>query len=408
MAGASTALASPRLRAALGVLVLIAAGIAAWLFLSGGRESTDDAQLEGLVTPIASRIGGTVRAVHVLDHQTVKAGDILVEIEPRDYQLALERAKAELADAEASAAVAQHELPVATAAATSGVAAAEGSLEQARGGIAATEREVDAARARLSAAQAREREAQANAQRLARDVERLKGLLAKEEVAQQQFDAVQAGAEAQRAAVDSARAQMAEAEAAIRAAESRLAQVRATETQAAAALRAARTAPDRIGAARARAAAAQARVDHARAALGQAELNLQYATVRAPGAGVVARKSVNPGQVIQPGQPLLAIVGVEDVWVVANFKETQLADIRPGQRATVAVDAYGGRTFTGTVEAIGGATGARFSLLPPENATGNFVKVVQRVPVKIVLDPGQHPDVVLRPGMSVVPVVQTR
>ncbi|MGE3708011.1 MAG: biotin/lipoyl-binding protein, partial [Vicinamibacterales bacterium] len=187
MAGASTALASPRLRAALGVLVLIAAGIAAWLFLSGGRESTDDAQLEGLVTPIASRIGGTVRAVHVLDHQTVKAGDILVEIEPRDYQLALERAKAELADAEASAAVAQHELPVATAAATSGVAAAEGSLEQARGGIAATEREVDAARARLSAAQAREREAQANAQRLARDVERLKGLLAKEEVAQQQF-----------------------------------------------------------------------------------------------------------------------------------------------------------------------------------------------------------------------------
>ncbi len=159
---------------------------------------------------------------------------------------------------------------------------------------------------------------------------------------------------------------------------------------------------------KARASSAEARVQQARANLAQAELNLGYATVKAPARGVVSKKSVNIGQVVQPGQPLMAIVQIDDVWITANFKETQLNDVRPGQRVTVDVDAYGGREFKGKVDSIAGATGARFSVLPPENATGNFVKVVQRIPVKIVLDPGQDPEHLLRPGMSVVPTVYTR
>jgi membrane fusion protein (multidrug efflux system) len=159
---------------------------------------------------------------------------------------------------------------------------------------------------------------------------------------------------------------------------------------------------------KARAASAEAHVQQARANLAQAELNLQYTVVKAPARGIVSKKGVNAGQVIQVGQPLLALVQIDDVWVTANFKETQLKDLRAGQRVTVTVDALGGREFKGKVESIAGATGARFSLLPPENATGNFVKIVQRVPVKVVLDAGQDPDHLLRPGMSVTPTVYTK
>ena len=261
MADSPPFFSSARVKTGIALLVLAAGGVGTWLFLTRGRESTDDAQIDGSVTQIGSRIGGTVLHVRIVDHQTVKSGDVLVEIDPRDYQLSADKARAELADAEASALAAQHDVPVTSTAAASGVTTAEGSLEQARSVIAATEREVEAARARLTAAQAREREAQANAQRTARDAERLKGLLAKEEVAQQQYEATAAAADAQKASVDSARAQIAEAEAFLRVAESRLAQVRIGEPQAAATLRSARTAPDRVAGARARAAAAQARVD---------------------------------------------------------------------------------------------------------------------------------------------------
>jgi len=163
-----------------------------------------------------------------------------------------------------------------------------------------------------------------------------------------------------------------------------------------------------VNAMKAHAASAEARVQQARANLAQAELNLQYALVKAPARGVVSKKGVNAGQVVQAGQPLLALVQIDDVWVTANFKETQLKDLRAGQRATITVDGLGGREFKGKVDSIAGATGARFSLLPPENATGNFVKIVQRVPVKIVLDPGQDPDHLLRPGMSVTPTIYTK
>ena len=239
-------------------------------------------------------------------------------------------------------------------------------------------------------------------------MERLRGLLAKDEVSQQQFDAAAAAADASKAAADSAASQVTEAEAGIRVAESRLIQARGGQQQAEAGLRTAQTAPEQMVATRARAESARARVKQTQAALAQAELNLQYTTVKAPQRGVVSRKAVEMGQVIQPGQPLMALIPLENVWITANFKETQLTNMRPGQSATIRVDAYGSKEFKGHIDSIAAATGARFSLLPPENATGNFVKVVQRVPVKIVLEEGQDPEHLLRPGMSVVPTVYTK
>jgi membrane fusion protein, multidrug efflux system len=392
---------NPRVRIGIVVLLLAIGGVGLWLWMTAGRESTDDAQIDAHVTQIAARVGGTITRVAVGDNQQVEAGAVLVELDSRDYQVAVDKMRAELADAEATALAAQSNVPITSAAATSGVTTARGGVTQAQSGVAAAEKEVEAARARLVTAQARQREAEANATKAGRDVERLRGLLAKDEVSQQQFDTASAAADAQRAAADSARSQIAEAEAGIRVAESKLAQARAGEQQAHAELESAQTAPSQIAATRARASSAEARVQTAHANLAQAELNLQYTVVKAPVRGVVSKKGINIGQVVQPGQPLLAIVQLDEVWVTANFKETQLKNMRPGQRAAVDVDALGGRDFKGRIDSLAGATGARFSLLPPENATGNFVKVVQRVPVKIVLDAGQDPEHLLRPGMSV-------
>jgi len=401
-------LANRRVQIGALVVLLAAIGIGLWLFLTAGRESTDDAQVDAHVTQIAARVGAPITKVNVEDNQRVEAGAVLVELDPRDYQVALDRMRAELADAEANAIAAQSNVPITSTTATSNVATARGGVTQAQSGVAAAEKEVEAARARLITAQARLREAVANATKASRDVERLRGLLAKDEVSQQQFDATSAAADAQSAGADSARSQVTEAEAGIRVAESKLAQARAGEQQAHAELQTAQTAPSQIAATKARASAAEARVQQARANLAQAELNLQYTVVKAPARGVASRKGINVGQVVQPGQPLLALVQLDDVWVIANFKETQLKDVRPGQRARVDVDALGGREFTAKVDSIAGATGARFSLLPPENATGNFVKVVQRVPVKIVLEQGQDPEHLLRPGMSVNATVYTK
>ena len=401
-------LAQPRVRIGIAVLILAIAGVVVWLWVTAGHESTDDAQIDAHLTQIAARIGGTITKVLVDDNQQVDAGAVLVELDPRDYQVTVDRMRAELADAEANAIAARSNVPITSATASGNLTTARGGVTQAQSGVAASEKEVEAARARLITAQARQREAEANATKAARDVERLRGLLAKDEVSQQQFDATSAAADAQRAAADSARSQVAEAEAGIRVAESKLVQAQAGEQQAHAELQTAQTAPSQIQATQARASAADARVQTARANLAQAELNLQYAVVKAPVRGVVSKKNINVGQVVQPGQPLLAIVQLDQVWVTANYKETQLKDMRAGQRAAVDVDALGGRDFKGKVDSIAGATGARFSLLPPENATGNFVKVVQRVPVKIVLDAGQDPEHLLRPGMSVNATVYTK
>jgi len=406
-AASSSFTGSGRVRGIAGGLLVIAVAAGLWLWTTRNRESTDDAQVEAHVSTIASRVGGVIAKVAVDDNQQVDAGTVLIEIDPRDFQVAVDKARAELADAEASAVAAQSNIPITSATATSGVSNAQGSIDQARGAADAADKEVEAAKARLNTGQARLREAEANATKASRDVERLRGLLAKDEVSQQQFDAAVAADAAQRAAVDSARSQIVEAEAGIRVAESRLIQSRGVEQQAQASLRSAQTAPEQIAVMKARAAAAQAHAEQARAVLAQAELNLQYTTIKAPARGVVSKKGVNPGQVVQAGQPLFALVQSDDVWILANFKETQLTDIRAGQRVRVKVDAYGGRTFNGRVDSISPATGARFSLLPPENATGNFVKVVQRVPVKIVLEPGQDPEHLLRPGLSVVPTIFT-
>jgi membrane fusion protein (multidrug efflux system) len=388
-----------------GLLIAIAAVGAWWHY--AGRESTDDAQIDGHIVPIAARVGGTVQSVKVADNQVVDAGSVLVEVDPRDYRVALQRAEADYADAQAALAAAEAGIPITSTTTASQMSSAGANVERATTGTHAAAWDVEASRARLAVAQARLREATANATRTSRDLERLKPLLAKDEVSQQQYDAAVAAADAARASVESAQAAIAEATQAVSVAEGRRAQAANALTQAQADLRTAQTAPEQVNVSKARAQSAAARLQQARALLEQATLNLAYATVKAPTAGRVSKKSVEPGQVIQPGQPLLAIVPVEDVWVTANFKETQLRNMRPGQRASVSVDAYG-RSYEGRVESIAAATGSRFSLLPPENASGNYVKVVQRIPVKIVLDKGQDPEHLLRPGMSVVPTVYTR
>lgn len=397
-----------RVRAILAIVVVIAAGLGAWWWSARGRVSTDDAQVDARVVAMASRVAGTVRRVPVRDNQPVEPGTVLVELDPRDYEAAVAKARAELADAEAAAVAAQSGVPITATSTESGVSVAQSGLDQARAAVEASAKDIEGSRARLTAAQSRLREAEANATRTRRDADRLKGLLAKDEVSQQQYDAALAAADALAASTDTARAQIAEAEAAVRMAESRQMQARAAESSARAGVRSAQTGPEQVAAMRARAASAQARVAQAKATLAQAELNLQYTVVTAPARGVVSKKSVNPGQVIQPGQPLLSLVQTDEVWVTANFKETQLEAMQPGQRVVVRVDAYGGHVVEGKVDSIAAATGARFSLLPPENATGNFVKVVQRVPVKIVLDGSRDPAHVLRPGMSVTSTVYTR
>lgn len=399
---------SGRFRALVGAVLVLLTAAGGWWWAGRDKESTDDAQVDAHMTQIASRVGGTVLAVPVSDNQVVEAGTVLVEIDPRDYQIAVDKARAELADAEAAAIAAQSNVPITSTSTESGVSTAQSQLQQQRNAIESAGKEIEVAKARLNAAQSRLREVEANATRARRDVERLKGLLAKDEVSQQQYDATVAAADAQAAAVDTAKAQIAEAEASIRMSESRQAQVQAGEGSARAALRNAQTGPEQVTAMRARASSAQARVEQAKATLAQAELNLQYTVIKAPARGVVSRKSVNLGQVIQASQPLMALVQTDEVWVIANFKETQLTNMRPGQRVLVAVDAYDGKVFLGKVDSISAATGARFSLLPPENATGNFVKVVQRVPVKIVLESSQDPEHLLRPGMSVTPTVFTK
>jgi membrane fusion protein (multidrug efflux system) len=390
-----------------GVVISILA-MSAWLWATAGQESTDDAQVDGHVNPIAARVGGTVVRVAVEDDQPVEAGAVLAELDPRDYQVAIDKARAELADAEAAAVAALTNVPITSTTTASSLSTAEGSMDHALNGINGAEREVQAATSRLATAQANQRQADANATRAARDLERLRDLLAKDEVSHQQFDTTSSTADAARAAAESMRSQVAEAEHGIAIAESRLAQARAAADQARAGVLSARTGPEQVTAMRARASAADARVAQGRAVLAQSVLNLQYTTVKAPTSGIVSRKSVEVGQIVQPGQPLMAVVPLDDVWVIANFKETQLTAMRPGQVVAITVDAYGGKTFKGHVGSVAAATGARFSLLPPENATGNFVKVVQRVPVKLLLDPGQNADHLLRPGLSVAPTVYTK
>ena len=397
-----------RVRILIGVVVLVALAAGIWWWTTRNRESTDDAQVDAGVTPIAARVGGTVMSVPIVDNQQVKEGTVLLEIDKRDFEIALDRARAELADAEASAAAARAGVPISSTTAASGVTTAKGGVEQATSEVSAAEQSIEAAKARLATAQAKQREAAAKAAKSAKDVERFKPLLAKDEIAQQQFDAAVATANADAAASESTAAQVVEADLDVRVAQNRLAQARSKVQQASADLSEAQTGPEQVKVTQARAAAAEAHVMQARAVVRQAEINLEHATVKAPTKGIVSKKTVEVGQLVQPGQALMAVIPIDRVWITANFKETQVEHIRPGQRVSIRADAYSGKTFSGKVESLAAATGARFSLLPPDNSTGNYVKVVQRIPVRISLDAGQDPERLLRPGMSVVPTIYTK
>lgn len=360
------------------LIIIVVAGYAVWSYYAS-RESTDDAQIDAHIVPISARVGGTVEKVNVNDNQYVEAGTVLVQLDPTDYQVALDRARAELQDAMATLQAARTGVPLTHTTTSSTLSNAQASLR--------------AAQEEVSASQARLREAQAEYKLASDDVKRFAQLIKKDEIPQQRYDAAVTAEQQAAASVDAARAAVANAQSHV--------------AQAQAMVQGAETAPQQVAITRAKAGSAEANVARLKAALQQAELNLQYTVIRAPVTGVVSKKTVEPGEVIQAGQPVLALVNLEDVWATANFKETQLKNMRPGQPAKVEVDAYG-RTYNGHVDSIGGATGARFSLLPPENATGNYVKVVQRVPVKIVFEKGQDPHHLLRPGMSVVPTVLTK
>jgi membrane fusion protein, multidrug efflux system len=393
----------------LGILVL--AGIATGGYIVWDRlsrvETTDDAQIDGSIFPLSPRVAGHVIKVAVQDQAAVKADDVLVQLDPRDFEVAVAKAKAELADAEATLASARRDIPVLSVSTASALSGARSSVQDATVQVAWAEQALGAARARLKTAEANVRVAEANANKAAQDVERYKTLVARDDIPRQQYEKAVADAEAARASVDAQKAAVTEAQQNVLAAEKSVEQARTRVGQADATVEGAMTGPQQVKSSESRAQAAEAKVAQKRAEVEQAELNLKYTTISAPSTGIVARRSVEVGQYVQPGQLLLEIVDLSHVWVVANFKETQLKDMKVGQSADIAVDANG-RTYKGHIESLAGASGARFSLLPPENATGNYVKVVQRIPVIIGFDSGQNNDLALRPGMSVTPTVHIR
>jgi len=385
---------NPRLRMFLivGLVVLALVGIILWRYFSS-YESTDDAQIDGHLNSISARVPGHVLKLLVNDNDFVQAGTPLVIIDPSDYQVAAARARANYEDALATARAAQVNVPIMTVNTTSQVASSAADVEGARSGIAAARQQHDAAIAQAA-------QAEANNVRAQSDLARYKQLIEKQEISQQQYDQAVAAAKAAAATLDAARAGINSAAAQVNQAQSKLAQAQAN-------LRYAQTAPQQVSASRSKAQSAEANVDRMKAELDQAQLNLQYTTIVAPVSGVVTGRTVEVGQNLQAGQELMRIVNLDDIWVTANFKETQLRDMKVGQASTIEVDSTGHK-YKGHVQSIAGASGSVLSILPPENATGNYVKVVQRVPVKIIFDAGETKEHVLRPGMSVEPKVWIR
>lgn len=346
-------------------LVVVAAALLIWWWLHT-HETTDDAQIDGHIAAMSSRIAGTVTAVFVEDNVPVTRGQLLVQLDPRDQQVALDRAQAELAQARALYEAERANLPITTVGSATSVATSADEVVNARAALAAAE--ADDARAQAELARARY-------------------LIGERAIAKERYDQVVAAATASRKLVDEARARLQQAR-------SRRGEARTS-------------APERLRAEKAQLDARAAAVAAAEAAAERARLDLEYTRIVAPVDGIVGKRSVEPGQRVQPGEQLLAVVGLDDLWVTANFKETQLRRLAVGQKVRIKVDALA-TTLDGTVESFAGASGARYSLLPPENATGNYVKVVQRLPVRIRLAPGQDRQRRLRPGMSVEPRVSLR
>ena len=402
-------LANPKVQRLLmagGALVL--AVIAGLYFYYRNRETTDDAQVDGHITPMASKVYGRVAQVLVDDNQAVKTGQILVKIDPRDYQAALDQAKASLALAESEARSAGVEVPRTREDVASGNSNADAQFMGSQADLARMLSTYEMSQtADLALAQANVDKSRANAELAKADLARYLPLVQKGEISKQQYDAAKANADANESALQADLQKQAQAKRNVEVAKAQLDAAKARVDQARAGVALARADVKQVSMKTADAQAKLAKVEQARGALDAAQLNLSYTDIVAPVNGVATHKQVEPGQVVQAGQGLLVVVPLQDVWVTANFKETQLKYMRPGQKAEVHVDTYG-KTFPGHVDSIAGATGSVLSLLPPENATGNYVKVVQRIPVKIVLDPISPDKAVLRPGMNVDATVITK
>jgi membrane fusion protein (multidrug efflux system) len=378
----------------IGVVAVLVVGALLFWWHSTYYEDTDDAQVDGNLIQISSRIVGHVKAVDVNQNQYVDAGKTLVEIDQEDYETALHQAEANLEAAEASYEAARVNVPVIHI--NTGTNLSNANVDVSSANASATEAENE-----LKADQAKVIAAQANYARAKSDLDRYTPLVQKDIISKQQYDAAVATADADKAAVDEAQADVVAAQDAVRVAHDRAIEARSS-------LDYAKTAPQQVAIQKAKADQAAAQVDQARAALAQAKLNLEYCTINAPAAGIITTKSVQPGQNVAIGQALMTLVSLQDVWITANFKETQLQHMKVGQAVVIHVDAYD-RDYDGKVSQIGGATGSELSLFPPENATGNYVKVVQRIPVRIDLtNPEQNKDHLLRPGMSVEPKVRVK
>jgi membrane fusion protein, multidrug efflux system len=360
-------------------------------------EGTDDAQVDGHIMPLSARINGYVLEVPVIEGQLVHAGDVVVTIDPKDFEITMHQAQATLADALASAASSRFNVPISSVTTQSKLDSAITAVANAQAGLKAAEQNFESAKATLV-------QAEANSTKSDADLGRYGQLVAKEEISHQQYDGAVAAAAANRAAVLSATAGVQAAEEAVRQAQGKI-------LQASDDLHSAQTAPWQVSLIRSRADAADAQVLQRKAQLDQIESNLSYTVIRSPVTGIIGKKTVEVGQNVSIGQELVQVVPLDDVWVIANFKETQLARMRPGQPVDVKLDAYG-RTWKAHVTNLGGGTGSVFSLLPPENATGNYVKVVQRVPVRIdfihVAGQDFNAEGLLKPGLSVEPDVRVR
>ncbi len=379
--------------AALALFVLVC-GTAAWSYLAT-YESTDDAQVDGHLHPVSARVAGTILRVNpeVEDSHYVEAGTVLAVIDPADFQAERDRARADYDRLNASSVAAQTDVAVVSSGSTGRLELATAAVSEAEDSIAAENASLEAARAKLA-------QSEANYSRTEADRQRYERLLAKREISQSEYDRLATEAATDKEAVAAAKAEIVAAQKRISQAQSRLAQRKAD-------LLAAQSAPEQVDSSKARARAALADANRAKAQLTTAELNLGYTEIIAPVSGIVGRKTVEAGQRVQPGQQLLTIIPVDDLWITANFKETQLRSMRAGQPVTIHADSFA-HDYHGHIDALGGATGSRFSLLPPENASGNYVKVVQRVPVRVVLDQGENADHRLRPGMSVEASVKLR
>ena len=399
VAVAAPAVAAPavkkggRAKILLPVLVVIAAAVGGISYVHGlGSESTDDAQVEGHIVNVAARATGQVARVLVQDNQLVEEGTVLVEIDDRDLQARLLGARADLASAKAQLASANAQLALTERNVLASLKQAKGGITQASSGFLSSRAASDQARADILVATSKRTLSET-------DQKRAESLFAQGAISQAEVDR-------QRAAFDQADAQLAQAKARLASADAGSASTAGAVETAQGRLAQAETGPEQLDAARAASGVAAARVEQAQASLSLSELNLSYAKVKAPMRGVVSRRSVEPGQLVSPDRTLLALVPPDDVWVVANFKEDQVKEMRAGQKAEVKIDTYGRRAFAAHVESLAGASGSRFALLPPDNASGNFTKVVQRIPVLIRLD--APPDVPFRPGMSAYASVTTK